>query len=206
MATSSESRIEAKAAKTTRKEKLLHIPKTLREGWAEVTRSTPSSPESKPNPFRTANELSRSVNFLLNVHETRVESALSGSSGSSAEEISTSSAAAGWADGQQNVVERKASLQDSPKMILPEEFRPRRSSMSRLFDGSSSRRSQHSSAGNLLAAVLSKTLRKKYVWFTNRPLTIRRSLISFPQLSPLERHCGSVWLESGPMLLNAFAG
>lgn len=147
--------------KTAKKDKYLKIPKTLREGWADVSRSTPSSPDSRrTSPFRTANELSRSVNFLLNVHEVGVaDSPTSGSeSGSSLdglEKAGESWVAAGGA--------RKSSLQPAPKPITSEEM-PRRSSTSRLFEsggGPGSRRSPHSSVGNLLTAVLAKTLRKK---------------------------------------------
>jgi hypothetical protein len=146
--------------KTPKKEKYLKIPKTLREGWADVTRSTPSSPDSRrTSPFRTANELSRSVNFLLNVHEVGVaDSPTSGSeSGSSLDGLER--AGESWVAGGA----RKSSLQPAPKPITPEEM-PRRSSTSRLFEsggGPGSRRSPHSSVGNLLTAVLAKTLRKK---------------------------------------------
>ncbi|XP_046440244.1 nuclear receptor coactivator 7-like isoform X9 [Daphnia pulex] len=143
--------------KTPKKDKYLKIPKTLREGWADVTRSTPSSPDSRrTSPFRTANELSRSVNFLLNVHEVGVvDSPTSGSeSGSSLDGLDK--AGETWVAGGA----RKSSLQPAPKPITPEEM-PRRSSTSRLFESGGSRRSPHSSVGNLLTAVLAKTLRKK---------------------------------------------
>lgn len=129
-----------------KKSKLLHIPKTVREGWADVTRSTPSSPEARTSPFRTANELSRSVNFLLNVHEQNVDHFGSASS-SSTEDLPTT--------------DRKSSLPEASLSLPPDETRPRRSSMSRIFETGLGRRSPHSSAGNLLTAVLSKTLRKK---------------------------------------------
>lgn len=128
-----------------KKSKLLHIPKTVREGWADVTRSTPSSPEARTSPFRTANELSRSVNFLLNVHEQNVDHFGSASS-SSTEDLPPT--------------DRKSSLPEH-SLSLPPDERPRRSSMSRIFETGLGRRSPHSSAGNLLTAVLSKTLRKK---------------------------------------------
>lgn len=168
------------AKTTTKKEKYLHIPKTLKEGWAEVTRSTPSSPDisKRSSPFRTANELSRSVNFLASVHQNQVDSSRSISSGSSVEEIPS---AENWEAGQN----RKSSLQDPPKMLLPDEFRPRRSSMSRLFDSANSR-SQHSSVGNLLTAVLSKTLRKKYVClrYLSDELRTVSLVFGFSNLSP----------------------
>lgn len=145
-----------------RKEKLLKIPTTLREGWADVTRSTPSSPEAKTSPLRTANELSRSVNFLLDVHEQRVERGLSGSaSGSSEEMIPT---AVGRWNGR-----RQSSYQERTEPIAgllppPADLKPRRSSMSRIFDTGRRHSHHHSSAGSLLTSVLSKTLRsKKYV-------------------------------------------
>jgi hypothetical protein len=147
----------SKGTKTPKKEKYLQIPKTLREGWAEVTRSTPSSPDSsRTSPFRTANELSRSVNFLLNVHEQRVESPTSCSSASSVD--GEENLAQYWGGGQN--VTRKSSLQPPSKLVSPEEM-PRRSSLSRLLDSGGGRRSPHSSVGNLLTAVLAKTLRKK---------------------------------------------
>lgn len=150
--------------KPGRKEKFLHIPKTLKEGWADVTRSTPSSPEARKSPLQTANELSRSVNFLLNIHEERVANGLrddTGSSGSSIEDLSTPINVDG-------VANRKSSLPEPVHELVvdADESRPRRSSMSRIFDSRKlGNRSPHSSAGNLLTAVLSKTIRKKYVAF-----------------------------------------
>jgi len=149
----------ASFTKTPKKEKYLKIPKTLREGWADVTRSTPSSPDSsRTSPLRTANELSRSVNFLINVHGHGVDSPTSGSSGSSMDGLENSPEY--WGDRQN--VPRKASLQPTPKLVSPEEM-PRRSSLSRLFESGGGRRSPHSSVGNLLTAVLAKTVHKKYV-------------------------------------------
>lgn len=143
----------ASLAIPVKKQKHLHIPKMLREGWAEVTRSTPSSPDTcRTSPFRVANELSRSANFLLDVHDQRVECVTSGSSGSSVDGDYWGECAKG---------SRKASLQPTPKVTASLEDMPRRSSTSRLVDSGKSRRSPHSSVGNLLAAVLSKTLRKK---------------------------------------------
>ena len=143
-------------------EKEKHLSKVLKEEEDWVTRSTPTSPQlskkKKTQTSRTAVELSRSVNFLLNIHQ-EVEVV---SSGSSVEEISP--VVVDYRDDGQKTAERKCSLsiQSSPKMLFPEDFRPRRSSMSRLFDSGNNRRSSsHSSAGNLLTAVLSKTLRKK---------------------------------------------
>ena len=145
-------------------EKEKHLSKVLKEEEDWVTRSTPTSPQlskkKKTQTSRTAVELSRSVNFLLNIHQ-EVEVV---SSGSSVEEISP--VVVDYRDDGQKTAERKCSLsiQSSPKMLFPEDFRPRRSSMSRLFDSGNNRRSSsHSSAGNLLTAVLSKTLRKKWV-------------------------------------------
>ena len=143
----------------------LKIPKIFKDGgWVDSTRSTPSSPDGQTTTMRTASELSRSVNFLLNIHQDIVvpdDGHCTGSSGSSTEDVSAFSLRDGRQNGNGDAgAGRKASLQDTPKMLFPEEFRPRRSSMSRLLD-QSHRRSPHSSASNLLTAVLSKTLRKK---------------------------------------------
>ncbi|KAK4015389.1 hypothetical protein OUZ56_030369 [Daphnia magna] len=145
----------ASLANATKKPKYVPIPKTLREGWAEVTRSTPCSPEScRTSRFRVADELSRSVNLLLDVHDRRVGSTASNSSDSVDGDRNS---AQDWGECQTGP--RKASLQPTPKVALHQDM-PRRSSTSRLFDSGGGRRSPHSSLGNLLTAVLSKTLRK----------------------------------------------
>lgn len=155
-----------------RKEKLLKIPTTLREGWAaDVTRSTPSSPEVKTSPLRTANELSRSVNFLLDVHEQRVERGLSAGSVSGSSEEMIPTAVARWNGRRQSSYHEKTEpivaglLPPTSSTATAAAAAPRRSSMSRIFDTGRRHSHHHSSAGSLLTSVLSKTLHrsKKYV-------------------------------------------
>lgn len=138
-------------------------------GWPDVTRSTPNSPKNRSSSLRTAAELSRSVNFLLNVHDRQVdrESGFSlGTLARSEEMLSPSPppsppTSGCWNSGQR----RQSSFEETPIGLLPptDHLKPRRSSMSILFDAGH-RHSHHSNATSLLTSVLSKTLRsKKYV-------------------------------------------
>ena len=142
-------------------------------GWPDVTRSTPNSPKNRSSSLRTAAELSRSVNFLLNVHDRQVDSGFIRTLAHSEEMLSPSPppsppTSGCWNSGQR----RQSSFEETPIGLLPptDHLKPRRSSMSILFDAAH-RHSHHSNATSLLTSVLSKTLRsKKYV---------RLSLFSF---------------------------